>query len=292
QGPESEFDGPGTAVADLLETTPTQADNTSSKENPDTLIEIMEQYIKDYAILIGEKSSFLASQNLTVSSEPIEPQQLAIYVPYLRFGKGMVLKTAPLSTQELSDFIGRTDADLAYLIEHADLLEKGLLKDGFNLESDKIKTTDNQIIWAPADQDALSKLSRNCSNNIAIPNFYFLSLFIENGEVLRNYLKYLQHCSLPERDQDKYNKTHYFYGAYYNGRDLRFKGANPLNITKVQLSIPELRKFAEATGEKRIAGLITEIPDFYSTLSNYGDFSNAKDFLYVNLKKHTPQLTI
>ncbi|MBS3124032.1 hypothetical protein J4437_05360 [Candidatus Woesearchaeota archaeon] len=293
---EPVFDGPDTAVADLLDDTPkAPADNISTIESTNTLSDIMGQYIQDYSILISEKLNFLKQNGHSVSDliPIIEPQGLMVYAPYLRFDSGMHLKTVPITIPQLKEFISKTDSDLSYLVENADLIEKGLIKDGFNLQSEQIKAIPSKTIWAPPNQNGLNALWEDSRNNVAIPNFYFLSLFLENGEILRNYLKFLHSNLTVERSEGKYNQTHFFAGLYHHDRMARlFKGSNIIPLANISLSVAELRKFSEATSEKRIAGLMTEIPNFYSALNNYSDLDSIKKFCYSQLTKHTPQLTI
>ncbi len=195
----------------------------------------------------------------------------------IRFNNTLALVALPLPKSKYIEILGRDYPDHAYILENTDLEN---LPDKLPITQDlpeKFCRTFNPVLqWdvPKAARDALLT-TEQC---FAIPNLLYLSLFVNDGRVLDEYLTHSGYTAPPEPLWARYRP---------NTMTVNTTG----DIPTLELDVTKVRAFVEATGTKTLAQMTQDIENLRKELKDQDDL-RQRIILARRLMQYHPELMI
>ena len=268
-GEEIAFDGSANPQADLV----TAIAATAAEPVPPSNVTSVEAVLRDF--LLAHQNPLIDPRAKALDS--FNPFILEHLIPYLRFNPLMKVVPVPIPRTDLFRIIGKTDTDLAYVLENTDL---GLhFPDEFDLLKDNLPKSMNilGISHLVVEKQAMS-LAKVTEKRLLIPNQYFLSLFLEQGEVYRQFLQAVGYDGTR-------SMPYFFHFLDENGKLMRAESKDHIPLT-----VSNLKRYIESGGERKLAGLLDSITTL--ALQLRADSTQVRNILYEQLAKYNPQLAV
>jgi|SRR3989344_686601 len=204
------------------------------------------------------------------------------FTKFVKFNPDLSLKVLPIPKTSLLDSFNDSE-ELNYLLQNTDLAD--YISD-FSLEDtsnkyDSFRIFKEQILGC----ENFEKLCELSKTNFIIPNFYFLSLFMENGEKFRKYL-----------DVTKGRNVSYA-GKERGVLSILFNNGKACANTNNFFTVSFLKKYAEETKIKEITDMIKESNFLFSQINQWQFIRNnnlevirVRKELYSRLQKYSSSL--
>lgn len=207
------------------------------------------------------------------------PEYPALFHKWMRFDRELAVKFKEVPRDNVIAIITAIDEKQKYLLQETDL--KDYLSDPFLVDRLEFYLTVppflnlQQILGFSNIQGFLERTQLF----FTIPNLTFASLFIEEGEKLRQYAQ----------STDKDNA---FSLKLFRDSPLQYQVADPFTIEA-------LTRFSEKTGIKELKAMVEQVLGLASEIENYRELPSAasaasdlRGKLYRRLQKYHPELTI
>src|SRR3989338_1700842 len=235
------------------------------------IIQLLRGYVRSVVNMHNENYRRTSNRNGDCCSyAPIEK-----YLPWFRFQKNLLPSFVPLTKPELINLVSDLDVDLGYLLKETDF--SALLLNTTHIDIPSGEYNELELLLQ---KDKISHFVKDVGPNFfSIPNYEFLSLFINEGD------KFRRCAELSNWESDKYLALSEF----------------EIPLRKVVLhffkmpSKTELKNFCEQTGVKEIKEMYCDLVELFEFISNYNgtpDTDIVKSNLFDRLSKYHPELIL
>lgn len=196
---------------------------------------------------------------------------------FIRFNNRFTVNFGKVSRDEAVRVLSGLSPDLKSLLEGTDL--RTAIPEPFQITSDYYKFP-VRLSEFGIELEQLRNFQYLTRMNIVIPNLEFLSLFIKDGEKLRQY------ANIRGRKEDFIAKI---VPTWFEDFKSEFQGAEPF-------STEDLKKYKDTFNDDNIADIILETRKLYENIrrcanrESYERRTALGEYLSGELKEHNPQL--
>ncbi len=233
---------------------------------------LMEAYLRGFQKSI----STIQGRDGVNLKQPQHKKWIRTTTPWLCFREGLIFAYKEITRDNFIQMVEKLDSQLGKLLTITDL--NNLIPEQIQLSSvtsyEKLPSNLQSRIKVAVQS---VKTLLDCSKAVkVIPDWESLSLFLSHGEKLRDVV--LQSGMSP--DQIPFAK----YSAY---------GRETVILNFPEIGAKELISYVESSGDGNITEMLTEYDNFRFKCQSLKDYPNkVVDFLYDQLKKNHPELTI